>query len=92
MSKEVWLQSNAVLAGPSPRWEDRPKGMLLVVRVGSRTFSALAIAYSEAEFNILTDPRDQRPREFGWAMIRDLILVAEPAFSTYVELYFKGEV
>lgn len=65
--KAAWLakHADADLLAECPRaWGDWPVHQSLIVVVNNGSWEAAALAYSEAEFRMFSDPADYRPKEY----------------------------
>ena len=65
--KAAWLakRADADLLEECPRaWREWPDDKSLIVVVTNGTWEAAAVAFSEAEFRMFTDPEDKRPKQY----------------------------
>jgi hypothetical protein len=84
MAKEAWLLVFGQLVGrivgagstgsaqDIPVWSSFGEGRLPVVLVDNGPFTAAAVAYSEAEYGVLTSLGDSRPRLIYSVVVEDL--------------------
>lgn len=82
MTKEQWLNDNALLLDIPPRWEELEEGDVFVCLINNLAFTAAAIAYNEKEFDYFMQP-DTRPRTWYIAVIEDLRPVS-PELENYL--------
>lgn len=77
MSKEKWLAENSIPVEGELNWAKlASQGYLPVVLVNNGPFTAAAIAYSEQEFKVFTDPNDRRPKKVFICLVEDLHTVS----------------
>lgn len=84
-SKESFLSRNGIPISVGLKWADLPKGSLPVVLVHNGPFTAAAIAYSEAELKVFSDPSDRRQKKYFVVKVEKLLSVSDPGFANFVK-------
>lgn len=77
MSKEQWLEKHGtkVMDTPSLFKLATSTGRVPVILVDNGFFTAAAVAFSEEEYKVFTDPKDSRPRKVYTVPVNDLVEV-----------------
>lgn len=80
-SKQEWLDKNAIAVPAPPKSIAEGDGLVPLVLVQNTFFSAVGIAYSEAELQLFKDPMDFRPKSWYWADKDEVLKVCPEASS-----------
>lgn len=72
-AKEQFLIEYAQEQPDTFKWEDLKDGELPLVWVFNGAFSAVGVAYDKREFEMFTDPSDDRPKTIYTALVEDIL-------------------